>query len=413
MINQKQEANHESPSALTFSEPIKAGSAELHVLLTKIAEDAEKRRSSGNDSHPYYAIDLIKKSRLGALRIPIEMGGGGASLRDLFQVLIRLAEADSDVTHILRTHYSFVDEALLVPNTALNQMILTRAAQGEIFGNASTEISSRNVGDVDYVYETTVSPDDEGYRLNGTKYFSTGTYYSDCVGVRASNLEGKTVTVFVPTNREGVELEDDWDGIGQRWTGSGTTRFHNVFVHPHELVENGGGFTSNSFVQLYLQAIMAGILRSVVSDASKLVHQRSRTFSHGAASSAPEDPQLQQIIGQLSSSAFAAEAIVLAAVEAQDVVFNSAVEGIEDPDLIHEAALQAAQAKVIMEEFAFRAATQLFDVGGASAATKSKSLDRHWRNLRTIASHNPAVYKARAIGDYVVNGRRLPFNRYF
>src|SRR4051794_39615339 len=116
MINQKQEANHESPSALTFSEPIKAGSAELYVLLTKIAEDAEKRRSSGNDSHPYYAIDLIKKSRLGALRIPIEMGGGGASLRDLFQVLIRLAEADSDVAHILRTHFSFVDEALLVPN---------------------------------------------------------------------------------------------------------------------------------------------------------------------------------------------------------------------------------------------------------------------------------------------------------
>ncbi|MED1469845.1 acyl-CoA dehydrogenase family protein [Bacillus salipaludis] len=413
MVNQKQEANHQEPPTFTLSKPIKAGSHELDVLLAKIAENAEKRRSSGNGSHPFYAIDLIKQSRLGALRIPVEMGGGGASLRDLFKVVILLAEKDSDVAHILRTHYGFVDEALLTPNTELNQMIITRAAQGEIFGNASTEISSRNVGDANYVFETTVSPDGEGYRLNGTKSFCTGTYYADWVGVRASNLEGTTVTVFVPTNREGVELEDDWDGIGQRWTGSGTTRFKNVFVYPYELVENGAEFTSNYFLQLYLQAIMAGILRNVVSDASKLVLQRSRTFSHGAASSALEDPQIQQIIGQLSSNAFAAEAIVLSAADAQDMVFNSATDGVKNNDLIHNASLQAAQTKVIIEDFAFKAATQLFDVGGASAATKSKNLDRHWRNLRTLASHNPAMYKARAIGNYVVNGTRLPLNRYF
>ncbi|MGX9134880.1 acyl-CoA dehydrogenase family protein [Rummeliibacillus sp. JY-2-4R] len=412
MINQKKEASHDE-STLTFSEPIKAGSAELLGLLTKISEEAEKRRSTGNESHPFYAIELIKKSRLGALRIPVEMGGGGSSIREFFQVLISLAEADSDVAHILRTHYDFVNEALLNPHTESNHKIIARAVQGEIFGNATTEKSARNVGDVDYVYDTTLSPDGEGYRLNGTKYFCTGTYYSDWVGVRASNLEGKTVRVFIPTNREGIELEDDWDGIGQRWTGSGTTRFHNVFVHPHELVESDSRFTSNTFLQLYLQAIMAGILRNVVLDASKLIHQRSRTFSHGAASSAPEDPQLLQIVGQLSSSSFSAEANVLAVADALDEVFNSAVDGIKNPDLVHKAALQAAQAKVMIEEFAFKAATQIFDVGGASSTTKSKGLDRHWRNLRTLASHNPAVYKARAIGDYVVNGRRIPLNRYF
>ena len=51
------------------------------------------------------------------------------------------------------------------------------------------------------------------------------------------------------------------------------------------------------------------------------------------------------------------------------------------------------------------AATQIFEVGGASATRQSAHLDRHWRNIRTIASHNPAVYKARAIGNYIVNGR--------
>lgn len=36
-------------------------------------------------------------------------------------------------------------------------------------------------------------------------------------------------------------------------------------------------------------------------------------------------------------------------------------------------------------------------------------LDRHWRNARTISVHNPAIYKARAIGDHLLNGAALPF----
>jgi len=33
--------------------------------------------------------------------------------------------------------------------------------------------------------------------------------------------------------------------------------------------------------------------------------------------------------------------------------------------------------------------------------------DRHWRNVRTIASHNPFVYKATKVGDFIVNGTEL------
>ncbi|WP_100013150.1 hypothetical protein [Lentibacillus sediminis] len=66
-----------------------------------------------------------------------------------------------------------------------------------------------------------------------------------------------------------------------------------------------------------------------------------------------------------------------------------------------------------MEEFAFKAATLLFEVGGASATRQSANLDRHWRNIRTISSHNPTLYKARAIGDYHINDDLLSENVYF
>jgi alkylation response protein AidB-like acyl-CoA dehydrogenase len=418
LANQKQlnyEINNiseEHTTSLVFSGPIKANSIELDLLIDAISQDATERRSSGNGTHPYYAIELIRRSRLGALRLPVERGGCGASLRELFNVVIRLAEADPDVAHILRAHYLFVEEFLRSPINAVRDQRLVRVAEGAIFGNAITELSSHAVGS--NVYDTTLSPEGKGYRLNGTKYFTTGTLYSDWVVVRASTPDGLPVTVVIPTDRKGVTIEDDWDGIGQRWTGSGTTRLNNVIVNSDEVLTGiDGSQMFASFQQLYLHAIIAGILRNVVTDASDLVHQRSRTFSHAAAASAPADPQLQQIIGQISSSAFAAESIVLAAAEAQDNAVNSTVDGEIDFDLNHKASLRAAQAKVIVEELAFKASTLLFEVGGASATKQSANLDRHWRNIRTLASHNPTVYKARAIGDYIVNGTKLPLNRYF
>ena len=84
-------------------------------LIDAIAQDAEERRHSGSEARPFYAFDLIRQSKLGALRIPVEQGGGGASIRELFQVLIRLAEADPDVAHSLRAHFSYVDTLLISP----------------------------------------------------------------------------------------------------------------------------------------------------------------------------------------------------------------------------------------------------------------------------------------------------------
>ncbi|WP_458415111.1 acyl-CoA dehydrogenase family protein [Schinkia sp. CFF1] len=393
--------------SLQTANVVKVGSTKFNNLISEIARDAKERRDAGSEARPYYAVDLIRQARLGALRLPTELGGGGASIRELFQTIIRLAEADPDVAHILRFHYYQVELLLLQANSEINKIWLKKVADGEIFGNAFTEISSKNVGTLSF--ETRLTADGEDYRLNGTKYFSTGTLYSDTVVVMASTPEGKTASAFIPTNREGVTIEDDWDGIGQKLTGSGTTRLNNVLVHKNEVTFIDDDETPfNSILQLFLQGVIAGILRNVVTDAKDLVRGRARSFTFAAADTPANDPQLLQIIGQLSSSAFAAESIILAAADAEDIAINRAVDGVIDFSLSHEASLRAAQAKIIVDELALKAATLLYEVGGASATRQSTKLDRHWRNIRTISSHNPTVYKARAIGNYVVNGIDLP-----
>jgi hypothetical protein len=45
--------------------------------------------------------------------------------------------------------------------------------------------------------------------------------------------------------------------------------------------------------------------------------------------------------------------------------------------------------------------------------TAEKALDRHWRNAKVIAAHNPRLYKERMLGDYLLNGTLPPTGAYF
>lgn len=84
-------------------------------------------------------------------------------------------------------------------------------------------------------FNTSLVDDGDGFRLNGTKYYSTGALYADWVMIRAQHTRHGTVTLVIPTDRTGTDRLDDWDGIGQRVTGTGTTNLVNVRVEAREV----------------------------------------------------------------------------------------------------------------------------------------------------------------------------------
>jgi alkylation response protein AidB-like acyl-CoA dehydrogenase len=87
-------------STFKFSAPVTVNSPELQALFDFIALGAAER----DRILPFDAIDLIRRSRLGALRIPVVESGGGSSARELLEVVIRLGDADPNVAHIMRNH---------------------------------------------------------------------------------------------------------------------------------------------------------------------------------------------------------------------------------------------------------------------------------------------------------------------
>jgi alkylation response protein AidB-like acyl-CoA dehydrogenase len=411
------EINLRSMATIALREHPLPGTPALERLLGEIAPGASERER--DRIAPFAEIELIKEARLGAIRVPKAEGGGGATLRQLFEVLMALAEADSNVAHILRVHFSYVERLLDEPDPGRRARWTAVVVEGKIFGNAISEQSDRAVG---MGFETILSPDPagDGFRLNGEKFYSTGSLYSDYTQIYASTPEERIASITIPVDRAGVSILDDWDGFGQRLTGTGTTRLGDVRVEPDEVVDLGTREILmadpgiwGAFLQLYLQAVTVGALRSVRNDAVALVRRRRRSFSHAGEESPAADPQVLQVVGEIAADAFAADAIVLAAAERIDDAAASVVGGKPDPDLAEAAQLAAAQAKVAIDSFAPRAATALFDAGGASATQAATNLDRHWRNIRTISTHNPTFSKATAVGDFLVNGTPPPRNGFF
>jgi alkylation response protein AidB-like acyl-CoA dehydrogenase len=140
------------------------------------------------------------------------------------------------------------------------------------------------------------------------------------------------------------------------------------------------------------------------------VQNRARTFSHGNSNETRRDPQVLESIGRMSANASAAEAVVVRAAQALQrsyEVHNESAEIIRDAKEVGEIA--SAEAQIIATRFALDNATALFEGLGASAVDVKHALDRHWRNARTVTSHNPVPFKARIIGDFLVNDVEPPY----
>jgi alkylation response protein AidB-like acyl-CoA dehydrogenase len=360
----------------------------------------------------YEAVESLRQTGVLGLRVPTEFGGPDGKVRDVLSAVIQIGRGSSNVAQALRSHFGFSER--LLSNRATpeeREEWFPRVHTGIVVGNAITDRAGRAPSSAD----TKVLPDTAGVlRLNGYKFYSTGTLFADVIAVSALDAEGRDVQAIIPADRAGVELFDDWDGFGQRTTASGGTRFTDVEVHPTEVITVSDGARlghATAFLQLHLASVAVGIAYAVFDDAVDYVRTKARPASHSVADTADTDPFVLQAVGEISADAASGEAIVLAAADAIDRLVDDGRQ--HDPEAVADVAVTVARAQLAAERLTITAAERLFDTGGASATARALNLDRHWRNARTLAGHSPLAYKAYAAGNYAVNGIWPPANGYF
>ncbi|GAA4396373.1 acyl-CoA dehydrogenase family protein [Tsukamurella soli] len=390
---------------LTYLRPPTATDAHLaetfQPVFERIAEGSVERER--DREFPHEQVQWLKDRGLGVVRVPTAFGGYGASLEQTFALLADLGSADPNVAHIWRNHLAFVEDRLNAAPSETNDRWLQRFRDREFVGGGWTEANNGTFADL----KTSVRRDGDGWRVDGAKFYATGSLYADWLDVLGRDDDGGVLTALVRRADPGVELLDDWDGFGQRTTASGTANYHGVPARPGDVFPAGERFVyQGHFYQTAMLSVLVGITRAVVRDGVAALRARGRNYPQALDPSPTADAQLLQVIGQVSAHAFAAEAALRASSRTLDhtAAAHAAGDLEERRERLVEGEVATARAQLVIIDAALAATTTVFDALGASGVSTTRALDRHWRNARTLASHNPRVYKARILGDWYVNG---------
>ncbi len=374
-------------------------------VFARIGEGALERERTR--TLPTEQIEWLKQAGFTGVRVPVQFGGDDATLPQLFELLVELAAVDSHVPQAFRGHIAFVEDRLYAPDSDNRTDWLVRFANGELVGNAVTEIGKVALGTV----QTTLADAADGFTITGSKYYTTGSIFAEWIDTWAADPGGAEVAALVSTASDRVTVSDDWVGFGQRLTGSGTAVFDAAPVHRDHVYPWSDRFPyQTALYQLVLVSVSAGIARAAVNDGIHQITHRARAFSHGNTAETRHDPQVLESIGRLAAQATAAEAVTVRAAEALQQSFAVRGSGAEVvAERKRRGEILSAEAQIIATRASLEASSFLFEGLGASAVATDLLLDRHWRNARTVASHNPVPFKARIVGDFLVNGTEPPY----
>ncbi|WP_428965072.1 SfnB family sulfur acquisition oxidoreductase [Micromonospora fluostatini] len=385
-------------------------------LAASFAEQAAVRDSERRLPEAELA-DLSDSGLLG-VTVPARFGGAAVEVSVLAEVFRTLATADGSLAQIPHSHFVFL-EALRLQGTEEQQARFFGAAlAGARFANAQAERGGRTAADD---ATTLRRRPGGGYRLDGEKFYSTGALFADWLVVRAVLADetpsapvagGPAPTptpkavAFVRRDTPGVTVQDDWAGMGQRTTASGTVLLDGVLVDEDQVVPYTPIFarptTYGARAQVLHAALDVGIARGAL-DAAVVQVGRARPWFEAGVGRAAEEPLLVQQAGELEILVRGAEALLREAAAAID-----AAEADLTDDSTARASVATAIAKVAGARAAVEVSSALFELGGTRSAAEPLNLSRYWRDARTHTLHDPTRWKVQHVGRWLLSGTPPP-----
>ncbi|MDA8521685.1 SfnB family sulfur acquisition oxidoreductase [Acidovorax sp. NCPPB 4044] len=364
-----------------------------------LARDRERRL-------PWAEIEDYSASGLWGITVPPAHGGPGADAWTLARAIATVSAADGSLGHIPQNHFYALEVLRVGGSAAQQRFFYGRVLEGERFGNALSETGHR-----DYRRRTRLERAGGGWVLEGRKFYCTGALFAHWIPTQAMQQRDDgseaSVIVFVPRGAPGVAVEDDWDGMGQRVTGSGSVRLEGVRVEPEWIVPFQASFDRPTpigpFAQIMHAAIDLGIGEGALQATLPFLRTRARPWIDAQVERATDDPLTLHAVGDVDVRLHAARALLRRAAR-----FVDAAQQAPGEDTVAAASVAVAEARALAHRAGLLAANKLLELGGTSATTAEHGFDRYWRNVRTHTLHDPVRWKYHAVGNYVLNGTRPP-----
>jgi SfnB family sulfur acquisition oxidoreductase len=378
--------------ALSVAEKLAAG------LATGAAERDAQRIL------PAAELDALSTSGLLGITVPRDHGGADVSTATLTEVFRRLAVADPNIAQIPHSHFVYVNVIRQRGTPSQQRFFFAELLAGKRFGNAQSEAGTKHAQD----YRTRLAGHADGdFVLDGVKHYSTGALFAHWIPVLARDDADQLVAAYVRADAPGVEVIDDWEGMGQRTTASGTVRLTGVRVPAEQVLPRYLTFTGPQLhgarAQILHAAIDVGIARAALTEAAEFVRTRSRPWSESGYERAADDPLMIQRFGELEVQLRAAEALLGEGARGVDHA-----HGLLTQETAAAASIAVASAKAFADTIVNNLTSALFEVSGTRSALDSLNLNRHWRNARTHTLHDPVRWKIQHVGRYLLNGTLPP-----
>lgn len=384
--------------------------ATAHALAAEFAPGAAER--DRKRELPFGELDRLSASGLLAITVPAAYGGGDLPPSVVAEVIRILSAADPNIGQIPHSHFVYVNLLRLAGTPEQVANYSKRLLAGARIANAQAERHGRTAADV----TTTLTPVDDGFRLDGVKYYCSGSLFADILAVLtrldgADNDDAQYIA-FLDADTPGVLITDDWDGMGQRTTGSGTTSFNDARVPADAVMARSGAVNAptgyGAFAQLLHTAIDAGIARGALEAAAAFARECTRPWFEAGVDRAVDDPLLIQRFGELTVAVRATEACLAVAGAAVDVAFCDDQETAAERAA--EASLAVATAKALADRTSVEVSSALFELCGTRSTAAHLNLDHFWRNARTHTVHDPIRWKFQHLGRALLHGTPPPLH---
>jgi alkylation response protein AidB-like acyl-CoA dehydrogenase len=335
----------------------------------QIAGDASRHDVEGTFVEE--GLQCLREAGLLALAVPAELGGLGATIRQVTMVQRELAHRCGSTALATSMHQH------VVAFTAWRFRRGMPGAEGTLRRVADEGILLVSTGGGDFTHPRGEAIKvDGGYRVSGRKQFASQSNFGDVLStmfVYEDPEQGRRVlNMAVPVRAEGVTVLDNWDTLGMRGTASNDVLLEDVFVPEDKVVAN----RPYGVVDPPLQVI-ASIAMPIISGVYLGVAEAAYEAAVPVARRKAEDPIVQRQVGLMAHRLKVASWALDGSIDE--------VGDDPDPSVQRFAAVMTAKREIALA--GIEVCDIALEVGGGPAFFRGSTLERCYRDIRAAKFH--------------------------
>ncbi|RSK29091.1 acyl-CoA dehydrogenase [Bacillus sp. HMF5848] len=357
---------------------------QLVALAAELANDFAGRADTIDREgvFPFENIEKLKQAGYTKLTVPKEYGGEGISLYKMILCQERLAQGDASTALSIGWHvgilldlaekrpwqeYTFkeVCEAVVEQKALLNSAVSEKATGSPTRGGKPG---------------TTAVKKGRSWVINGRKTFTTMSPVLDYFIVVATIQDtGEVAQFLVKKGANGLQIDETWDTMAMRGTGSHDVVLQNVTVpeeHLLQVLDKTKKQDASGWL-LHIPACYMGVALAAREYAVKYANSYSPNSISGTIS---ELPNIRSLIGTME----------LEIMQARHFMYAVADRWDQQPEQRHIMHSELGAVKHAVTNTALSVVDKAMRIVGAQSLYQSNPLQRYYRDVRA-GLHNPPM----------------------